>query len=322
MLRLIRRASIINIAVAVFVLMTVPVIWSMWNRIYDDYIKEKAAAAESIIDAQESMRTWANRYDGGIYVRSGSHIKKAVGKSLEDIYISLDGSSSGQVISFHQKSACMAIPEIAKILADMPRGAVGAMKSDNYVNELNRAKREDQIALSALRDESSRKSFVVQNGDTLYVAKPIRAADSCLRCHGYSESAPQSMRDKYPTLGEGRGAGYRTGDVVAVSTVTMPVDSFWTVIRGSLSESWFMLITALTPGIGMLVFVWYAISRPLQRVTSFAQKIVSTEDVAKVDGIELDEEEQTSNNEIHKLNDAVKRCRESLGLLLNSESRR
>jgi HAMP domain-containing protein len=56
-------------------------------------------------------------------------------------------------------------------------------------------------------------------GNVYYVARPIRAGESCLHCHDTSQRAPAPMVAKY---GPFNGFGWRQGEVVALQSLTIP----------------------------------------------------------------------------------------------------
>jgi HAMP domain-containing protein len=56
-------------------------------------------------------------------------------------------------------------------------------------------------------------------GNVYYLARPIRAAESCLRCHDTSQKAPAAMVAKY---GPFNGFGWQQNEVVALQSLTIP----------------------------------------------------------------------------------------------------
>ncbi len=56
-------------------------------------------------------------------------------------------------------------------------------------------------------------------GEVFYVARPIVAEKSCLKCHGSPESAPAAIRQRY---GTSSGYGWQPNEVVGILTVSVP----------------------------------------------------------------------------------------------------
>ena len=59
-----------------------------------------------------------------------------------------------------------------------------------------------------------------EDGEVLYLAKPIRMDISCLECHTDPSGAPQAMVKQY---GPSNGFGWKDDDIVAAEIVTVPM---------------------------------------------------------------------------------------------------
>lgn len=319
MLRKIRRLSVLTRASIILSILTVSVISTMLFWVENNSIREAVKRAESAADMADNVRAWMSKYEGGVYVKGGTHVSKPTGKSLEDVQISLDGTASGDVMSFHQKNPFLALGEIFSVVEESASKIKIAMRSDNYMNDANKPSAEDISALSTLRDKNDGNDFISVQDSYIYYARPIKAVESCLKCHGSPDAAPRVIREKFPPLadGTGRGYGYQLGSVVGITTVRVPRDSFTSALASTGWPTWLSIGIALTALGAMLVFVKFDISKPLQAITGVAKQITAAENFDQIPTIELDKDEATSNNEVHLLNDVIGRLKASLSTMSN-----
>ncbi|SKA79732.1 c-type heme family protein [Desulfobaculum bizertense] len=61
-------------------------------------------------------------------------------------------------------------------------------------------------------------------------ARPVRFVASCMKCHGVPEDAPKELLDRYGTT---RGFGHTLNSIAGVTSVTLPVGSALSRIRGA-----------------------------------------------------------------------------------------
>lgn len=74
----------------------------------------------------------------------------------------------------------------------------------------------------ANREEQEWKGVVVNGGQPSYMRfKPVLYLESCLRCHGRPEDAPQTIRDRYSE----KGFRHRAESVAGVASVAIPIDT-------------------------------------------------------------------------------------------------
>jgi len=97
--------------------------------------------------------------------------------------------------------------------------------SDNPLNPVNTAGPEELKILEYFREhpETDRWSGKISLNGTEYLGQfsARRLEESCLRCHGRPEDAPQALIDRY-----GRDGGFhrRVGQVIATDTVAVPME--------------------------------------------------------------------------------------------------
>lgn len=307
-------------AVLILSVLTLSVVLTMLFWVQHNHIREAIKRAESAADMADNVRAWMSKYDGGVYVKGGSNVSKPTGKSLDDLQFPLLFGDDGQVISFHQKNPFLALGEIFQVVEDSPSKIKIAMRSDNYMSDANRPSDEDRAALDKLRESQGQADYVAVQREYIYYARAIRATEACLKCHGDPGAAPEAVRAKFPPLadGQGHGYGYQVGDVVGVTSVRVPRDSYATMLSATGWATWLSIGIALAALVSMLLFVKWSISDPLSQVTRVAKQIATTEDLSKVKVLVLDEDEAGSRNEVHRLNDAIGRLRESISLMLSN----
>ncbi|MGW8288084.1 MAG: c-type heme family protein [Desulfobulbales bacterium] len=105
-------------------------------------------------------------------------------------------------------------------------GIVLKFSSDNPRNPANQASHEELEIIKFFNDNPDEKLWqgnISMNGK-IYFAKfnARRMEDSCLRCHGVPEDAPQSLIDRYGSV-----AGFHrpVGEVIAMDTVAIPLST-------------------------------------------------------------------------------------------------
>ena len=109
------------------------------------------------------------------------------------------------------------------------------------------------------------------NGRMLYVAKPLKAGNACLRCHDTAELAPPTMIAKYGSAG---GFGWKVGEIIGAQIVQIPdtfalarAEATFRVFIGSLLGV--LLVIALTLN-GLL---WWMFIRPITKISALADRI-------------------------------------------------
>jgi HAMP domain-containing protein len=107
-------------------------------------------------------------------------------------------------------------------------------------------------------------------GKSLYVARPLRADESCIECHSVASAAPKPMVRIYGTT---NGFGWKKGQVVAARVVSVPM----TVPIAAAREA-FLRLSAATAlvfllTLGALDWALYAfVLRRVRHLSSFADR--------------------------------------------------
>ncbi|MCU7929207.1 MAG: DUF3365 domain-containing protein [Candidatus Thiodiazotropha sp. (ex Codakia rugifera)] len=179
-------------------------------------------------------------------------------------------------------SGIVATSRIAKYLKQKQPQYYISNVSDNPLNPKNKVQGLEQDLLNKFR--SNRNMGLLNtmgeiNGQTYLVSSaPKVSKKGCLRCHGEPERAPEDVKATYGTES---GFGYRTGDVVGVSVVGVPLEDVQSLtIRHSL-----MVIGGITFLFTILFVVVNLLVRrlilePIMEITTVA-KAVSHGDVIR-----------------------------------------
>ena len=130
--------------------------------------------------------------------------------------------------------------------------------SDNYMNPANSPDSFDRESIQMMRESGARQTWQVV-GTQVRFARALVADMSCMRCHSSPESAPTSVSSKYrglPGGAKGGGYGYKVGDVVGITSVTVP---HATPLAMLASQSvWFWVSAAVVLGL-MVLSYWLAL---------------------------------------------------------------
>jgi methyl-accepting chemotaxis protein len=292
----------------------------LWAR--NNALESELQRARTVADMTDACRMMVVRW-GSVYVKTTSPKEvEAVGRYLAQH--SLDVTEpDGRVthLNFHQKNPFMLVSDYAQMATAMTQATV-RMASDNYFNDQNRPDLFELEAMEALRLPNSKKQAPGARdhwevrGDKLVYARALVADRQCLGCHGQPGLAPAMILAQYPAphgnAKVGRGYGYEEGDVVGVTSISVPHASAWAMlVRQGLG---FWLLAAFT--LALLVGGFWAVLagpvRQLKVLTHFAQSIAEADDPATVQARTLAAREYSSHNELHQLSHGLNALLESI----------
>jgi len=145
----------------------------------------------------------------------------------------------------------------------------------NPTNPRDRAADWEGDIITNFRNHPEREIFagerLTPTGNSLYLARPMRAAKSCLECHSTPEAAPAAMLALY---GSANGFGWQENDVIAAQIVSVPValpvemaDAEFRQLMTSL-----VLVGAVTLLV-LNVLLYLTVIRPVSRLAAQADKI-------------------------------------------------
>ena len=108
-------------------------------------------------------------------------------------------------------------------------------------------------------------------GGSLYLARPMRAAKSCLECHSTPDAAPAAMIAQY---GSANGFGWQENDVIAAQIVSVPVAL---PVEMANAEFWKLTTSLLLVGgvtlVVLNVLLFLTVIRPVSRLANQADQI-------------------------------------------------
>jgi HAMP domain-containing protein len=144
----------------------------------------------------------------------------------------------------------------------------------NPTNPADRAVDWEADVINWFRNHRDADRFVGQRntpaGTSLFVARPMRADDSCIECHGIPAKAPTAMVRIY---GASNGFGWKRGQVVAARVVSVPMnvpvaEARRSFLRLSLATALVFLCT-----LGALDWALFVlVLRPVRRLSGFADR--------------------------------------------------
>ena len=145
----------------------------------------------------------------------------------------------------------------------------------NPTNPRDRAADWEADLITDFRNHSDRDIFAGERltpaGKSLYLARPMRAAKSCLECHSTPEAAPPAMLTLY---GPANGFGWQENEVIAAQIVSVPA-----ALPIEMADREFrQLMTSLAAvgAVTLLVLNWLlylAVIRPVSRLANQADQI-------------------------------------------------
>ena len=270
--------------------------------------------ARTVSEMADAFRTLVANY-GGIYVKTETPADVAkIGRFLR-VYPSetvVDGKP--QTVNFHQKNPFLSLADFSSQVQASPAKAKFKLSSENYMNPDNAPSATDQKAIDALRQSNDAEYWFVQGG-TLNYARPLRAAAACMTCHGDPAKAPASVLKLYPAPAKALpagGYGYREGEVVGITMVTVPHLSPMQMLAAQGMGFWVSLLCLVAIMGGGLFLLWVGILRPLRSQTRYANHLASNPDPASVRIPKLGSFHADTRNELAQQHRALTALHESL----------
>jgi HAMP domain-containing protein len=144
----------------------------------------------------------------------------------------------------------------------------------NPTNLTDRAMDWEGDIISSFRNHSDSDRIVGERdtptGRSLFVARPMRAQESCIECHGVPAKAPKAMVRIY---GAANGFGWKQGEVVAARVVSVPMavpiaEAREAFLRLSAGTAMVFLCTLAALDWALYIFVL----RPVRRLSAFAER--------------------------------------------------
>lgn len=141
------------------------------------------------------------------------------------------------------------------------------------------------------------------NGRMMFVAKPLKVSQACLRCHDTADRAPQTQIAKY---GPSNGFGWKVGEIVAAQIIQVPKAVALARAEGTFRVFMASLVSVLLViGLTLNLLLWWMFIRPVTRISALADRI-SLGDVEAPDFV------ARGRDEISLLAGSLSRMRRSL----------
>ena len=122
--------------------------------------------------------------------------------------------------------------------------------------------------------EKDWKGLVAKDDKTYFLHyKAIAMEEPCQMCHGDPSRAPKSLLVRY---GKVHGHYWKTGDIVGLESIAIPVDETFYQIRQAAFFIFLLGLTGMSVLFLVLNYFYYVVAtRPLKRVSSFFKGVVS-----------------------------------------------
>jgi protein-histidine pros-kinase len=177
----------------------------------------------------------------------------------------------------------------------------------NPTNPRNRAVDWEADIITQFRNNKDTKEIFGERdtptGRSFYVARPMRAGQSCMECHSTIDAAPKTMIAIY---GPANGFGWTVNDVIAAQIVSVPTEipigrakQAFTVFMGSIAGVFIAI------GIVLNLMLWALVIRPIGRLSQFADRVSLGE-------LEIPDYKRDSSDEIGALARSIARMRTSM----------
>jgi HAMP domain-containing protein len=108
-------------------------------------------------------------------------------------------------------------------------------------------------------------------GESLYLARPIRADPECLVCHSTPSAAPASLIARY---GGDNGFGWQPNEVVAAQVVSVPFASAAATANREFRAFMILLAVVFAAAFGVVnVLLYRLVVRPVRRIAAVADRV-------------------------------------------------
>jgi hypothetical protein len=305
--------------------------------------------ARSIADMTEHIGKWASQY-GGIHVKStggtgvrkvGSYLERAVYARSEGDNSLLTGSqlasekdvfdATKRVEEYYWKNPALIQREVSDVASASNSKAKFRITAATVLNPRNAPDAFEKEALGVIdakykaqppamptgdvpQPAAPRLEYWRMEGSQMRYARAIVAVDSCLRCHGQLQGAPQFLLSNAEFNGGG-GFGYQSGKPTGIISVKIPVPNASRAIASALTPAGWMAVAGIALTVGLLVaFVIRKVIVPVNRLRRQAEMLSNS---TTGDGFDVPvfRGPKDSANEVHRLGVAISELGESIRIL-------
>ena len=145
----------------------------------------------------------------------------------------------------------------------------------NPTNLRDRAVDWEADVINSFRNSSDQKELIGErdtpSGRSLFLARPIRATESCLECHSTAQVAPASMIKIY---GRDNGFGWKLNEIVGAQIVSVPMSLAISIAKRAFENLMFYLggVTLISLLVLDLALV-FTVIRPVTKLSRAADEI-------------------------------------------------
>jgi len=145
----------------------------------------------------------------------------------------------------------------------------------NPTNPRDRAADWEADIIQRFRNDRTIREFAGERatpmGQSLYLARPIRAEAGCLSCHSLPAVAPATVITRY---GSNNGFGWQADEVIGARIVSVPIAS----AEASARRAFGAFVVSLSAVFGALLvvvnaFVYAVVVRPVRRMARIADQV-------------------------------------------------
>ena len=145
----------------------------------------------------------------------------------------------------------------------------------NPTNPRDRAADWESDIIQRFRNDSQTQQVVgvrdTPMGQSLYLARPIRAKPECLVCHSTPSAAPASLIARY---GGDNGFGWQPNEVVAAQVVSVPFASATANADKEFRAFMILLAAVFAAAFGVVnVLLYRLVVRPVRRIAAVADRV-------------------------------------------------
>jgi HAMP domain-containing protein len=177
----------------------------------------------------------------------------------------------------------------------------------NPTNPRDRAADWEADIVQKFRNDSGTHEIVGERatpmGDSLYLARPIRAESACLLCHSIPAAAPRTVIARY---GSNNGFGWQNNEIVGAQIVSVPF-AHATANADNIFRSLIISLSVTFAAVLLLInlVIHYLLLRPLRRMSTIA-------DAVSLGDVSAAEFPETGSGEVSALARSFNRLRTSL----------
>lgn len=289
---------------------------------------EQARVTASLVEA---VGSWSSRYHGIWVLNDPTDSTFQVGDFMDektacaapapdvgDKIAILSGLRSAKDLggSWHRKTPSSVQRELSDELAKLVNGASSArfrVTSDRVFDARNTPDSFELTAINHLRaaDGAATEYHEIAGGRLVY-ARRLVAGATCMRCHGAPEKAPAAIRAK---LSEGWGV--KEGGFAGIVSVSVPVRApdVGNLFARMNAMTWSVIVALVVTCLALLVWMQSSVIGTAETLKDYIQRILEAKVGVQAARVDLDLEESTSSNEMHKLSLGIKALYRALRLV-------